>query len=293
MNTTRSHYQVHARLVVVGNASADFDEIKAGHPLERRLNRMERVAAAYRGRIDNRLASGLQIFFETADAALLGACEMQHRCAELPQVSGKKLALRIGIHAGVIRQRSQDDHDPEWESASQLAVVDDGVVVSGAVVSALNAELHKLAQPLNGLAADLAAHQVDWHCEIPAAAYGGESIWPAGVDFHQAGPHLVLHYGVKTLEVTPEHPVLTVGRDPLHDLVIITDHVSRNHCRIERRADSIVLTDSSTNGTAVMPDGGEELMVRNGAVVLRGKGLLFFGRQCHGERRGGVRYEAH
>ena len=74
--------------------------------MERRLNRLERVAAAYRGRIDLRFGNGLLTTFDTADAAVLGAREMQHRCAVLPQASRPRLALRIGIHQGLIRQRS-------------------------------------------------------------------------------------------------------------------------------------------------------------------------------------------
>jgi len=108
-----------------------------------------------------------------------------------------------------------------------------------------------------------------------------------------SGCYLVLHLGLKTLELTQDNPEATVGRDPLSDLVLVDDYVSRNHCRIERRFDCIVLTDSSTNGTCVVPDGGVELLVKNDSVVLRGKGLLFFGRLCNGERRGGVSYEAY
>lgn len=68
--------------------------------------------------------------FDTADAALLGACEMQHRCAVLPQVAKQRLALRIGIHQGLIRQRSRDGDDNTREVAVRLAVSDDGIVAS-------------------------------------------------------------------------------------------------------------------------------------------------------------------
>ena len=94
MNKTRSKYLVHAVILRTGLASAEFDDAKAGHPLERRLNRLERIAATYRGRIDERTQNALVMTFDTADAALLGACEMQHRCAVLPQVAKQRLALR-------------------------------------------------------------------------------------------------------------------------------------------------------------------------------------------------------
>ena len=79
---------------------------------------------------------------------------------------------------------------------------------------------------------------------------------------------------------------------PLSDLVLSDVHVSRNHCRIERQPGGIVLIDQSTNGTTIVSDEGTELLVKNGSVTLKGKGLLIFGRPFKGERRGGVRFEA-
>jgi hypothetical protein len=293
VNTTRSKYQVHAEVLATGIVSAELDDEKAGHPLARRLNRIERVAATYLGRVERRLNNGLQMAFETADAALLGACEMQHRCAVLPQVSGNRLVLRIGIHYGEIRQRLKDGGDNLRELASQLAVLDDGIVASGIVVDALNPELRKLTSPLSDLPAEIVAHKVDWRCEIPSAAYGSESVWPTTKDPHPIGPHLVLHYDRKTLELTQNNPAVTVGREILNDLVVVGTNISRHHCRIERRVDCIVLTDSSTNGTCVAPEEGAELFLKKDSVVLRGRGMLFFGRPCNGERRGGVKYEAY
>lgn len=293
MNTTRNTYQVHAELRETGSAPAEFDDDKAGHPLERRLNRIERVAAAFRGSVEKRQGKFLQIVFDTADAAVLAACEMQHRCAVLPQVSANKLALRIGIHQGMTRQRSKDGADNALEIASLLAMLDDGVVASDSVTTALSHELRKLAQSLNDLPTKMAAYTIDWRCEIPSAAYGGESLWPASIAHPPSGPHLLLHHGLKTLELTADEPAASIGRDAQNDLVLVDNHVSRVHCRIERRADGIVLTDVSTNGTCITPDQGEELMVKRKSIVLQGKGMLFFGRRFDGERRGGVRYEAH
>jgi len=293
MNKKRSKYEVHANVSITGNASAEFDDAKAGRPIERRLNRMERVVAAYGGEIDTRFTNGLQIAFETADAAILGAREMQQRCAVLPQLSGARLALRIGVHEGSVQQRSEDTVDGARINAAQLAVADDGVIASAAVFTALNAELRKLAHPVGDLPAPMTAKKIDWRSEISSAAYGGEALGRASAAAQPTGAYLILHLGLKTLELTQDNPEATVGRDPLNDLVLVDDYVSRNHCRIERRFDCIVLTDSSTNGTCVTPDNGVELLVKNDSVVLRGKGLLFFGRLCNGERRGGVSYEAH
>lgn len=293
MNSTRSKYQVHAELLTSGPTTALFDDAKAGYPVARRMNRIERVVATYRGRIDQLFNNGLLMSFETADAAVLAACEMQHRCAGLPQVSGHRLALRVGIHQGLVRQRAKDETDNAQEIALKLAVADNGILASESVFTALNPELRKLAQGVDYSPAEISTYKIDWRCEIPSSAYGGESFWPASKSSHPSGPYLILHQGLKTIELTEGNPLVTIGRDPSNDLFLVDVHVSRNHCRIARQADCILLTDMSTNGTCVMTDEGVEFLVRKDSFSLKGKGLLFFGRLCNGERRGGVRFEAY
>ena len=288
MNTPRSIYRVHAEINRPGSTSPLFDDAHAGYPLARRLNRIERVAAAYRGRIDQAFDNGRLMSFESADAALLGACEMQQRCSGLPQASGHRLALRIGIAQGALRQRVQDEDDGAGEIAAKLAVIDDAIVACGDVVAELNDELRELASAIAD--SPLApAYQIDWRGEIPPTAYGREARGP--INANAIAPYVILHQGLKTLEVTQDNPLITVGRAPSNDLVMSDIFVSRKHCRIERQDDYIVLTDWSTNGTCVMSDQGEQRLIKNGSIYLKGQGLLFFGRQCNGERRGGVRFE--
>jgi len=291
MPKSRSKFVLHATVRRTGAGDESFDDARAGHPIERRLNRIERVAAAYRGRIDLRFDDGMRVTFETADSALLGACEMQHRCAVLPQPSRQKIALSVGVHQGVLKQRSKDQADNTGELAAQLARLDDGILISQAMFDGLNQELNKLARPFGETVAELAVCAIDWRRELPSSAYGGESFWPTSMHSLPTPPYLTLQFGLKTLEISEHHPVATIGRDPQSDLVLKEIHVSRLHCRIERTLKGIVLNDLSTNGTIVIPDNGEEQLVKNGSTVLKGRGLLFLGRPFKGERRGGIRFE--
>ncbi len=292
MLKSRSKFFLHAKVKRTDTDAEEFDDAQAGHPIERRLNRLERVSAAYRGQISLRFNNGMLVTFDSADAALLGACEMQHRCAVLPQVSRQKLALCVGIHQGVVRQRAKDSADDARELAAQLARINDGILISQAMLDGLNQDLCKLARPFGETISGLAAFTVDWRREIPSGAYGGESFWPTSMHSLPISPFLHLHFGLKTLEVSETNPMATVGRDPLSDLVLSDVHVSRNHCRIERTPNGIALTDQSTNGTTIVSDDGTELLVKNESTLLKGKGLLFFGRPFKGERRGGVRFES-
>ena len=272
-----------------------MDKFSAGNPVERRLNRIERVAAAYGGTIKERGDDLIWIHFTTADAALFCACEMQHRCAGLPQVAGQRLALRIGMAQGFVRQRLKDDSDSAKETAVQLCLVDDGIVLSSSLAGALNSELRKLTTVLANAPGETLAFEAHWRSEIPSVAFGSESRWPAspaetGKDGNS--PYLRLYFGPKSIELTADNPTATLGRDPANDLVLVDDHVSRYHCRIERTTDAIILTDLSTNGTTVMQDDDSEFVVKKACYRISGKGLLFCGRQFNGDRRGGVRFEA-
>ena len=286
MHTPRSTYPVHVEITRSGSASPLIDDEAAGYPLARRLHRIERVAAAYRGHLEKSFEHGRWLNFASADAAVLGAREMQQRCSGLPQTSGNRLALRIGIDHGALRQRAQDEDDGAAKIAAQLAFIDDAIVASRAVVDELNDDLRQLASALG----DATAYRIDWRREVPASAYGGEAQW-AGIASASA-PSLILRQGLKALELTQDYPLLTIGRDPSNDLVVGDIFASRKHCRIERQADRIVLTDESTNGTCIMPQQGEPLLVKSDSATLKGKGQLFFGRLSNGERRGGVHFEA-
>lgn len=290
MNTPRSTYPVHVEIKRSGSASPLIDDESAGYPLARRLHRIERVAAAYRGHVDKSFEHGRLMSFDSADAALLGAREMQQRCSGLPQTPGHGLALRIGIHQGALRQRAQDDDDGAWEIAAKLAFIDNAIVTSSAVVGELNDDLRQLASALAGVTSQPAAYRIDWQSDIPATAYGGETPW--SIKASANGPYLILRQGLKTLELTRDYPLLTIGRAPSNDLIVNDIFASRKHCRIERQADGIVLTDRSTNGTCIKPDHGEQQLVKNDSIALKGKGQLFFGRLSSGERRGGIHFEA-
>ena len=291
-NMTPIKYHVHAELMEYGIAGIAPNASQLENSLKRSLNRMERVAAVYLGQIEKRLTRGLQIAFDTAEAAVLGACEMQQRFAALPALSSNRLALRIGIHPGIELKRSRDRTDSAMEIASLLAVVDDGILITDVVYSALNPELRILAHPMNDSPPPVAAYAVDWRQDVPSTGFGIASGWPATLAATITGRRFILRHNLKTIELNDEKPTITIGRDPINDLVITGKHVSRKHCRIDRGPAGIVLTDTSANGTFVSPGQGNELRVLNSLLLLSGRGFLMLGRQSKGDRRGGIMYEA-
>jgi DNA-binding transcriptional regulator YdaS (Cro superfamily) len=292
MIKSRSKFFLYAKVAWAEPGDETFDDAKAGHPIERRLNRIERVAATYHAQIDLRFEKGMLITFGSPDAAVLGACEMQQRCAVLPQALHMKLALRIGVHQGMVRQRSEDVDDRAAEIATQLARINDGILISEELFNNLGKELHRFTHPYEEMAiAGTRVLTFEWR-ELPQGA-GAESLLSESKYSWRTGPYLQLQLGLKMLELSAEHnPVATIGRDPVSDFVLDDIHVSRNHCRIECTPKEILLTDSSTNGTIIVTENKQEILVKNSSATLNGRGMIFFGRPFMGERRGGIRYES-
>jgi hypothetical protein len=291
MTKLRSKFFLYARVARAEPGDETFDDAKAGHPVERRLNRIERVAATCHAQVDLRFERGMLITFGSPDAAVFGACEMQQRCAVLPQVLRMKLVLRIGVHPGMIRQRSEDTDDHAAGIATQLARIDDGILISKDLCNNLGKELRRLARPYEETVAGIGVFTFAWR-EVPPSA-GAESLFSESKYSWRTGPYLQLQLGLKVLELSAEHkPVATIGRDPASDFVLDDIHVSRNHCRIECTPKDILLTDSSTNGTVIVTENKQEILVKNGSAALSGRGMIFFGRPFMSERRGGIRYES-
>jgi adenylate cyclase len=86
-----------------------------------------------------------------------------------------------------------------------------------------------------------------------------------------------LTHGLRKLELTDKHSVLTLGRDLQNDVVVADRKASRMHARIERRRDKFIFVDHSSNGSWVTIDGDAEVMIRREELTLRGSGRVSFG----------------
>jgi hypothetical protein len=274
MEGIRETYLLWARLLGAEDIQARLSDIQAGHPIDRCLKRMERVAAAHQGRVVRRLTDGLAASFETADAALIGACDMQSRCDDLPPFSGVKVGLRIGIHRGPARQRASDQPGETEHGAETLAraLGDPGIALSATVHESLTPKLAQRTSPLATPVGGLVAFAVNCSGELPAGASAIATLPRAIV-----APVLLLRQGGRELEFGQSHGVISIGRDQHSDLVVPHDLASRRHILIERKGDAFVLTDQSTNGTYVTPAGEAETLVKHNRLVLKTRGHFSLG----------------
>jgi len=273
-NRGQTSYLVHAAVLKVSGGSSAPDEDFLSKLVRRRLSRLERVLASHGGTLIEQMPQGLLAAFESAEQAVLVACEMQRRCAVIPQIMETQIGLKIGIHPAP----SERHQDLAKTAAARLATLlgDSTIVAATAVIEALPDTLRDKTSVLVGEHIGVAAHVIDWDAvpmrPAPVTAPSNPVSRPT--------PALILRQGSRTYRFDQDKTIITIGRDPENDLVIRTPNASRQHCRIVFRHDDHVLVDLSTNGTFVKLGSGPETAIRKNMVTLCGSGLISFGHSC-------------
>ncbi len=256
-------------------------DTEAMHAVERCLKRMNRSIDAYRGRTIQTVGDELLAAFDSAEDACLAAIDMQQRIADLPPVSGLKLTIRIGLHAGLVIEEDGKLSGDVVNNAARIAGIArrDQILGSSTLVAALPKPAAIMVKPVPELgvvvenSTDLALFRIHWPSHENAvnaeAALGPLNILP--VD------RLCVRYHGKAFLLDAKTSILTLGRDLACKIIIEDRKASRQHARIEKRVDSYYLVDSSTNGSFVTLSGQQEVMVRRGELLLEGNGRICFG----------------
>lgn len=245
--------------------------------VERCLNRMERATAACKGRVVKANGELLIAAFDTAEAGLAAATEMQQRIDALPPVSGITLAIRVGLHLGP----ALEDNGELFGEAVQLTSRILGraearqILLTAEMLAALPEALQKMMHavapmPVKGSETGLPLFEARWGVAEEAES----SVRRPPV---AAETRLRLSYGDQQVVLGPDRPTASFGRDTKADIVIQDARASRSHGRIECRRDKFVLVDQSTNGTYVNVRGEREFVVKREEAVLRGCGHIAFG----------------
>ncbi|GHU25590.1 hypothetical protein AGMMS50256_00370 [Betaproteobacteria bacterium] len=252
---------------------------EASRVVDRCLKRIERSVDAIGGRIVQTGSGEAIAIFDAADAVVHAAIEMQQRIANLPPVSGVKMAIRVGISCGLASNPDQPVDDGLVKETARLM----GIARSGRVLA--HAKIRKaLPEALRRMATDtdLTLPNESGHNEpvmeiVPFEASAADSAKNGSPD--AAGSTEVwlrLNYGLDTVVLNEHKPVIVMGRDGACEVIIRNPRASRRHATIQRRGSLIVLIDRSTNGTFVTIDGDPTQFVKHGECPLRGSGMIAF-----------------
>lgn len=262
-------------------------QAEAMRAVDRCIKRMERTVGAFRGRVVKIAGDELIAVFALSDDALQSAIEMQQRVADLPPVSGIKLAVRAGLSHGEADEETNGTPGDLLKEARHLSVL----AIPGRILASRRSEA-----ALSAAVKSIVLRNFGSACSTASA--GGEEVFEIVMDDQAASPEqpeskaadkpdvtgapraggncLRLRYAGETLYLNDRKTAIRMGRDAGNDVVVKDRRASRNHARIERRGESVVLIDKSTNGTFVVIDGLKEIALRHDECVLHGKGLICF-----------------
>ncbi|MDR2450324.1 MAG: FHA domain-containing protein [Candidatus Accumulibacter sp.] len=241
---------------------------EAARAVDRCLKRVERSVEAAGGRFLRAGGGEAIAVFDSAAVAVSAAIEMQLRIADLPPVSGVKMAVRAGISCAAA------DEEGLVREAAHLA----GAAKSGQTL-ALGKMREALPAAMTALLADagvaLPGESGEDRAVVKVLSEMPVTAASARLDAaHADGLRLV--YGGDTITFDESRPSIHMGRDGACDLVVKNPRASRRHATIRRQENCFVLIDQSTNGTYVTLDGQSEQFVRHGECELRGCGLIAF-----------------
>lgn len=259
-------------------------DTEAMHAVERCIKRMRRSIDGYRGRTAQVVGDELLAVFETAEDACQAAIDMQQRIADLPPVSGLKLTIRIGLHIGPVKEEADKFSGEVVTNAARIAGIArrDQILASSALTAALPESGIITVRPMPELGSipenggSLNLFQIHW----TAHEAGGHHSAFGPASHPPALERLCVRYHGKAFLLDDKTPVLSLGRDLGNKLVVEDRKASRQHARIEKRADGYFLVDTSTNGCFVTLSGRQEVMVRRHELLLEGTGRICFG--CSG-----------
>jgi len=258
------------------------------------LRLMNSVIQCFGGRVLHPLGDGLLAAFPSADNAAAAAEDMMRRIHREPGQGVGQAALRVGLHQGPVWVRESDICAGQYHAfgetvrvATRMAGLAKAgqIMATQATLQALPARWRQAARLLEALTASgNRACELAWrHPDGSTMMTRLPTSLPKGA-FNQA----TLRYHQLRFVLDDSHSSLSLGREYINDIVFDDRRVSRQHARVERRRDKVVLIDNSTNGTYVTFEGAHEIPLKMEEIVLSGRGTISLGCAHRGGDGAGV-----
>jgi adenylate cyclase len=257
-------------------AAADAAALKA---IAACLRTASQATAAAGGRVVKTLGHGFMAIFGNPDAAATAAAETQGRLDAAPATGGLRLGMRIGFHHGAVLQQGDDVFGDTVNLAARLvALAKTGEIITSMSTAGLLSpgframvrDLHAIT--VKGKSDDVDLAELVWRSDSRTTI----GAVPRAAPKPAAGT-LRLRYREREILRRRAGDSVSIGRDSACGLVVDDEMASRSHCTIERRQDSFVLKDHSTNGTYVTHEGDSERLLRREELVLGTHGWIAFG----------------
>src|SRR5262245_14278578 len=243
------------------------------------LQQLGRISMESGGRVIKTAGDGAFFAFPTADSAMAAAVAMLELLARERQADEHAIGVHIGCHFGPVIEVNGDLFGDAVNLASRVAglakpgqiiLTDDTFSRLSPTVASRTRELNRVA--VKGKREDIAIWEYLWQevAELTALSTRAASM---------RGSHLLLRHGGSEIILGHGGPTkATFGRDATCDFVIEHQRTSRSHARVELRFDKFFVVDHSSNGTWVSIGNESPMVLRREELILRGSGVLTFGR---------------
>ncbi|MEM7467050.1 MAG: adenylate/guanylate cyclase domain-containing protein [Pseudomonadota bacterium] len=240
------------------------------------------ICDAHHGKVKAELGDELMVVFADAGDAAASACDIharipEHMAIEAPDTT---VTMRIGVHMGPLQE--QDDTGSETVKIAQWAATNAKAEQTLATEAVID-HLPRIFQAVSRYVDDetwnfisiehVTLHEIIWDVEGVTAFTGEEPT--VGNDRCKA---VNFEYMGKTIQLTADRPVISVGRSEQNDLVVQNDLVSRQHFSAQLSRGRSTITDNSTNGTVIVQHDNTTQQVKKETLPLQGRGKLVIGR---------------
>jgi hypothetical protein len=231
------------------------------------------------GTVVKTLGDGMVCEFPDADAAFRAACDMQGATAGLAPEAQHKLAIKIGFTYGQVVLSEGDVFGDTVNVCSRLVGLANPsqVLTSQQTVDALSPGLRTRCRQLyplkvKGRAEQVTVCDVMWRVDPDVT-----EVSLTRTDMRRAGQWVLkLTYQGETYTVEPAASV-RLGRDKENEIVVASHLASRVHARIHGRDGHFVLVDQSSNGTFLLADNANEVLLRREEALLGERGWIGLG----------------
>jgi len=279
MEPGRETAVIFAELIGAAELYARAGDAAAHESISRCIEKLGQTAESVNARVVKRIGGRLMLLADSASTAARAAVAMQVAAGDFAALGAANLSLGVGFHYGPVIQQGADVFGDTVNVAARLVEqAARGQILLAAetaegVDSLYRRSIRRLYSVLlKGLNEELSLCELVWRADEPATFY------PFDAASEPSRAKLKLKYRGEKLVLRRTLEALTIGRDPSCGLVIDDEHASRHHCTIQRRHDHFVVADKSTNGTFVLVEGEDEVILQRDETTLRKHGWISFGR---------------
>ena len=245
------------------------------------LKLMESAVEASGGRTVTAMGEELMAVFVVPDDAFRAAMAIQRGVSDLPSVSGVRMAARIGFAFGRVTECEGSYGGETVRAAARLT----GLAKPGQILTSHQAWV-VLSPTMQSFTRNTGSEVArgggagtpifEFFAPEPAILREGKLRANEPVEVVPQCFRLSLRYAGRVFVLDDEKTSISMGRNEDSDVFIHDRRASRKHAWIERRGDTVVFTDKSTNGSFLTLADKVEFKLRRQECVIHGRGLISF-----------------